>query len=62
MIKKYCQTIPHRIIKKDGEIRFFHATGILIKNNFDEDVIVGTTQDVTEQQEYTETSRKPIKN
>lgn len=56
--KKVLPNYTYRIIKKDGEIRFFHATGILIKNNFDEDVIVGTTQDVTEQQEYTENIKK----
>lgn len=55
------RTLPnytYRIIKKDGEIRYFQATGISIKNNFGEDVLVGTTQDVTEQQEYTEKIKK----
>lgn len=48
----------YRIIKKDGEIRFFHATGILIQNNFGENILVGTTQDVTDHQIYTEKIKK----
>lgn len=56
--KKTLPNYTYRIIKKDGEIRYFQATGISIKNNFGEDVLVGTTQDVTEQQEYTENIKK----
>ena len=56
--KKTLPNYTYRIIKKDGEIRYFQATGISIKNNFGEDVLVGTTQDITEQQEYTENIKK----
>ncbi|WP_379802898.1 PAS domain-containing protein [Flavobacterium ardleyense] len=52
--KRELPNYTYRIIKKNGEIRYFQATGISIKNNFGEDVLVGTTQDVTEQQEYNE--------
>lgn len=51
--KKELPSYTYRIIKKDGTIRFFHATGIVIQNTFDEDILVGTTQDITQQQEYT---------
>ena len=56
--KKALPNYTYRIIKKNGEVRFFHATGISIQNNFGEDVLVGTTQDITEQQEYTENIKK----
>lgn len=64
--KKELPSYTYRIIKKEGEIRFFNATGILIQNNFGEDILVGTTQDITEQQEFTEeiqkTNRELIEN
>jgi PAS domain S-box-containing protein len=48
----------YRIIKKNGAIRYFYASGIIIKNNFDETLVVGSTQDVTESREYTEKIKK----
>lgn len=52
--KKVLPNYTYRIIKKCGEVRYFHATGISIQNNFGEDVLVGMTQDITAQQQYTE--------
>ncbi|MGV9004303.1 PAS domain-containing protein [Flavobacterium sp.] len=51
--QKELPAYTYRVIKKCGEVRFFQATGILIQNNFGEKVLVGTTQDITLQQEYT---------
>lgn len=51
--RKKLPSYTYRIIRKDGNIRFFHANGIVIQNTFNEDILVGTTQDITQQQEYT---------
>jgi len=41
-------TINYRIIRKDGEVRHLRSVGKLFINRFDEKIIIGTTQDVTE--------------
>lgn len=56
--KKELPSYTYRVVKKCGEIRFFHAQGILIENNFGENILVGTTQDITQQQEYTKKIEK----
>jgi PAS domain S-box-containing protein len=56
--QKELPSYTYRVIKKNGDIRFFHASGIMIQNNFGQNILVGTTQDITEQQEYTEKIKK----
>ncbi|RAR46531.1 CHASE3 domain-containing protein [Flavobacterium lacus] len=41
-------TINYRIIRKDGAVRHLRSVGKLFINRFDEKIIIGTTQDVTE--------------
>lgn len=41
-------TIDYRILRDDGELRHLRSVGRLFINRFDEKIIIGTTQDVTE--------------
>ncbi|WP_333696613.1 sensor histidine kinase [Flavobacterium sp.] len=41
-------TINYRIIRKDGELRHLRSVGKLFINRFNEKIIIGTTQDVTD--------------
>ncbi|MFN3756382.1 MAG: CHASE3 domain-containing protein [Flavobacterium sp.] len=41
-------TIDYRIFREDGELRHLRSVGRLFINRFDEKIIIGTTQDVTE--------------
>lgn len=41
-------TINYRIIKKDEEVRHLRSVGKLFINRFNEKIIIGTTQDVTD--------------
>ncbi len=41
-------SVNYRVIRKDGEIRHLRSVGKLFINRFNEKIIIGTTQDVTE--------------
>ena len=41
-------TIQYRIIKSDADVRHLRTVGKLFVNRFDEKIIIGTTQDITE--------------
>lgn len=58
LAQKELPSYTYRVIRKDGVIRFFYASGIVVKNSNDESLLVGFTQDVTEQREYTEKIEK----
>jgi light-regulated signal transduction histidine kinase (bacteriophytochrome) len=38
-----------RVIRKDGELRYFKSIGKIIKDNYGKDIVIGINMDVTEQ-------------
>lgn len=47
-VNENLSTINYRIIKKDEEVRHLRSVGKLFINRFNEKIIIGTTQDVTD--------------